>query len=66
MIFDKTFHGNCHFCHENGHLASDCLVKQKSKAYSKGGTYSAVKKGNLLVLGINRPTGPGARKFNIL
>ena len=35
---DKSFHGKCHFCHENGHMARDCLVKQKSKAYSKGGT----------------------------
>ena len=35
---DKTFHGNCHFCHENGHIARDCPVKQNSKACSKGGT----------------------------
>ena len=35
---DKTFHGNCHFCHENGHMARDCPIRQKSKACSKGGT----------------------------
>ena len=35
---DKTFHGKCHFCHVNGHMARDCPIKQKSKAYLKGGT----------------------------
>ena len=38
MKSDKSFRGKCHFCHENGHMARDCPVKQKSKAYLKGGT----------------------------
>ena len=38
MKSDKSVRGKCHFCHENGHMARDCPVKQKSKAYSKGGT----------------------------
>ena len=38
MKSDKSFRGKCHFCHENGHMARDCPVKQKSKACLKGGT----------------------------
>ena len=38
MKSDQSFRGKCHFCHENGQMARDRPVKQKSKAYLKGGT----------------------------